>query len=62
LLAQDVETRGYSTTNFGQASTNFNATAYPGGIFGNVNTSAWGSSFTAPQRRGEARVIAIKFM
>jgi hypothetical protein len=65
VLAQDVETRGYSTATFaqGQSNTNFNASAYGNSIYGNANTnaSAWGSAFTTPNRRGKARVLAIKF-
>jgi hypothetical protein len=66
VLAQDVETRGYSTTSFaqGQSNTNFNAYPYGNGVYGNANTtaSAWGSAFTAPNRRGKVRVLAIKFI
>jgi len=66
VLGQDVETRGYSTASFaqGQSNTNFNASAYGNGIYGNANTTAnaWGSAFTTPNRRGKARVLAIKFV
>src|SRR5205823_540608 len=39
VLAQDVETRGYSTSSFaqGQSNTNFNASAYGNSIYGNAN-------------------------
>jgi hypothetical protein len=66
VIAQDVETRGYSTTSFaqGQSNTNFNAYPYGNGVFGNANTTAraWGSAFTTPNRRGNTRVLAIKFI
>jgi hypothetical protein len=66
VIAQDVETRGYSTMAFaqGQSHTNFNASADGNGIYGHANTTenAWGSSFTMPNRRGKARVLAIKFV
>src|SRR5689334_4245724 len=66
VIGQDVETTGYSTTSFaqGQSNTNFNASAYGNGIYGHANTTtnAWGSSFTMPNRRGKARVLAIKFI
>jgi hypothetical protein len=66
VIGQDVETRGYSTMSFaqGQSTTNFNASAYGNGIYGHASTtgSAWGSSFTMPNRRGKARVLAIKFI
>ena len=66
VIAQDVETRGYSTTAFaqGQSNTNFNAFGSGNGIYGHANTTAnaRGSSFTMPNRRGKARVLAIKFM
>jgi hypothetical protein len=65
VIAQDVETTGYSTTSFaqGQSNTNFSASAYGNGIYGHANTTtnAWGSSSTLPNRRGKARVLAIKF-
>ena len=67
LVAQGIETRGSSTASFGNFSSNtslFGAN-YGNGIFsGNANTtgSFSGSSFTAPNRRGKARVIAIKFL
>jgi hypothetical protein len=67
LVAQGVETRGSSTASFGNFSSNtslFGAN-YGNGIFsGNANTtgSFSGSSFTAPNRRGKARVLAIKFL
>jgi hypothetical protein len=65
VIAQDVETRGYSTTAFaqGQSTTNFNASAYGNSIYGHANTTtnAWGSSFSLPNRQGKARVLAIKF-
>jgi hypothetical protein len=40
VIAQDVETRGYSTTAFaqGQSNTNFNASAYGNSIYGHANT------------------------
>jgi hypothetical protein len=66
VIAQDVETRGYSTTAFaqGQSNTNFNASAYGNSVYGHANTTgnAWGSSFTMPIRQGKARVLAIKFI
>jgi len=66
VIGQDVETSGYSTTSFaqGQSSTNVNASAYGNGMYGHANTtsSAWGSSFTVPNRQGKARVLAIKFI
>ena len=66
VIAQDVETRGYSTMAFaqGQSTTNFNASAYGNSIYGHANTTgnAWGSSFTMPKRQGKARVLAIKFI
>ena len=66
VIAQDVETRGYSTTAFaqGQSTTNFNASAYGNSIYGHANTTgnAWGSSFTMPNRQVKARVLAIKFI
>jgi hypothetical protein len=65
VIAQDVEMTGYSTTSFaqGQSTTNFNASAYGNSVYGhaNTNTNAWGSSLTLPNRRGKARVLAIKF-
>src|SRR5689334_10891377 len=65
VIAQNVETTGYSTTSFaqGQSTTNFNASAYGNSVYGhaNTNTNAWGSSLTLPNRRGKARVLAIKF-
>jgi hypothetical protein len=65
VIAQDVQTTGYSTTSFaqGQSHTNFNASTYGNGIYGRANTttSAWGSSFTMPNGSGRARVLAIKF-
>lgn len=62
VIAQDVETTGYSFAQ-GQSNTNFNAAAYGNGIYGHANTTtnAWGSSFTMPNRTGKARVRAIKF-
>jgi hypothetical protein len=66
VIAQDVETRGYSTTSFANANsnTNFSGVANGNGFFGNANTTAnaYGFSFTMPVRRGKARVIAIKFI
>jgi len=66
VIAQDVETRGYSTTAFaqGQSSTNFNASAYGNSIYGHANTTTntWGSAFSMPNRQGKARVLAIKFI
>ena len=66
VIAQDVQTTGYSTSSFaqGQSHTNFNAAAYGNGIYGHANTTtnAWGSSFTIPNRSGKARVLAIKFI
>ena len=66
VIAQNVETRGYSTMAFaqGQSNTNFNASAYGNGIYGHANTtgSAWGSAFSMPNRQGKARVLAIKFI
>jgi len=66
VIAQDVETTGYGTTSFaqGQSTTNFNASAYGNSVYGhaNTNTNAWGSSLTLPNRRGKARVLAIKFV
>ena len=67
VIAQDVETRGYSTMSFANANSNtsFSGVAYGNGIFtGNANTTAnaFGSSFTTPIRRGQARVLAIKFI
>ena len=66
VIAQDVETRGYTATAFaqGQSNTNFSGSAYGNGIYGHANTtaSAWGSSFTMPNRQGKARVLAIKFI
>jgi hypothetical protein len=66
VIAQDVETRGYSTTAFaqGQSTTNFNASAYGNSIYGHANTTgnAWGSAFSMPNRQGKARVLAIKFI
>ena len=66
VIAQDVETRGYSTMAFaqGQSNTNFNASAYGNGIYGHANTTgnAWGSAFSMPNRQGKARVLAIKFI
>jgi hypothetical protein len=66
VIGQDVETRGYSTTSFANANanTNYHAFANGNGIYGNANTTAnaWGSAFTAPNRQGKARVLAIKFI
>ena len=66
MIAQDVETRGYSTMAFaqGQSNTNFNASAYSNGIYGHANTTAntWGSALSMPNRQGKARVLAIKFI
>ena len=66
VLGQGTETRGYSTTGFaqGQSDTQFNAFGYGNSVYGTANTtaSAWGSAFTTPNRRGKARVLAIKFL
>jgi hypothetical protein len=66
VIAQDVETTAYSTTSFaqGQSNMNFNASAYGNCIYGQANTTgnAWASSFTMPNRRGKARVLAFKFV
>ena len=66
VIAQDVETRGYSTTAFaqGQSNTNFNASAYGNGVYGHANATgnAWGSAFSMPNRQGKARVLAIKYI
>jgi len=66
VIAQDVETRGYSTMSFaqGQSTMNFNASAYGNSIYGHANTTAnvWGSAFSMPNRQGKARVLAIKFI
>jgi hypothetical protein len=66
VIAQDVETRGYSTMSFaqGNSNTSFSGAAYGNAVFGHANTTAnaWGSSFTMPNRRGQARVLAIKFI
>jgi len=66
VIAQGVENRGYTTTTFANANANtsFSGVAYGNGFSGNANTTAnaFGSSFTTPNRRGQARVIAIKFL
>ena len=67
VIGQNVETRGYSTMSFANANSNtsFSGVAYGNGIVtGNANTTgnAFGSSFTTPIRRGQARVLAIKFI
>jgi hypothetical protein len=66
VMAQDVETRGYSTMSFANANanTNYNAVAYGNGVYGHANTTAntWGSAFSMPNRQGKARVLAIKFI
>lgn len=67
VVAQDVETRGYSTASSGNISSNtrFSGVNYGNGIFsGHATTtgSFSGSSITAPIRRGKTRVIAIKFL
>jgi hypothetical protein len=66
VIAQEVETRGYSTMAFaqGQSTTNFNASAYGNGIYGHANTTTntWGSAFSMPNRQGKARALAIKFV
>jgi hypothetical protein len=67
VVAQNVETRGYSTASVGNFSSNTSISGvnYGNGFFaGNANTtgSSFNSSITAPIRRGKARVIAIKFI
>jgi hypothetical protein len=66
VIAQGVESRGSTTTTFAHANSNttFSGVAYGNGVFGNANTtsSAFGSSFTTPNRRGKVQVIAIKFI
>jgi len=66
VVAQNVETRGYSTASVGNFSSNTSFSGnYGNGFFaGNANTtgSSFDSSITAPNRRGKARVIAIKFL
>jgi hypothetical protein len=66
VIAQDVETTGYSTTSFANANSNTQFSGYASGngvVTGHANTTtnAFGSSFTMPNRRGKARVLAIKF-
>ena len=62
VIAQNVETQGYSTTSFaqGQSNTNANASSYGNGIYGNANTnaSAWGSAFTTPNRASASRAAS----
>jgi hypothetical protein len=67
VVGQDVETRGYSTSSFG----NFTSNTSAGGVLlgngvysGHATTTGnfFGGSFTAPNRHGKARVIAIKFI
>jgi hypothetical protein len=60
VIAQDVETTGYSTMSFANAnsSTQFSGYAWGNGmVTGHANTTgnAFGSSFTMPNRRGKAR-------
>jgi len=67
LVTQGVETRGSTTTSFGNAASNtsVSGTVYGSGIFdANATTtgSFFGSSITTPNRRGKARLIAIKFI
>jgi hypothetical protein len=66
VIAQDVETRGYSTMVFaqGNSNTSFSGVASGNAVFGHANTTAnaWGSTFTMPNRQGKARVLAIKFV
>ena len=66
VIAQAVESRGSTTTTFANANSNtaFSGVAYGNGFLGNANTtsSAFGSSFTTPNRRGKVQVIAIKFI
>jgi len=54
VIAQDVETRGYSTMAFAQGQS----------TYGHANTTgnAWGSAFSMPNRQGKARVLAIKYI
>jgi len=65
VIGQDVETRGHSTSTFGNYSSNTSifGTYGNGIVSGNATTTGNASSFsfTAPIRRGKARVIAIKF-
>jgi hypothetical protein len=67
LVAQGIETRGSSTSSFG----NFTSNTSAGGVLlgngvysGHATTTGnfFGGSFTAPNRHGKARVIAIKFI
>jgi hypothetical protein len=67
VVAQGVETRGYSTSTFG----NFSSNTSGGGVLsgngvytGHATTTGnfFGGSFTAPNREGKARVVAIKFI
>jgi hypothetical protein len=66
LVAQDVETRGSTTSSFGNFSSNTSISGanYGNTVSGNANTTGgfFGSSFTTPNRHGKARVIAIKFI
>jgi hypothetical protein len=65
VIAQDVETTGYSTMTVANANSNTQFSGYAWGngvVTGHANTtgSAFGFSFTMPNRRGKARVLAIK--
>ena len=66
VIAQGVQTTGYSTMSFANAnsSTQFSGYAWGNGmVTGNDTTgNAFGSSFTMPNRRGKARMLAIKFV
>jgi len=67
VVAQDVETQGYSTANFGNFSSNalLSGTSFTNGTFiGHAHTTGnyFESSITVPNRRGKARVVAIKFI
>ena len=67
LATQGVETRGSTTTSIGNAASNtsVSGTVYGNGIFdANATTTGnfVGSSITTPNRRGKARLIAIKFI